>query len=722
MTDRQELLKQALHPVGEKRIQLMSTATNNPLFFISNAELPKNPEEMINFQSCFVSAEEQRYVYQKDLAKEISETNNTANGQIRHIENCFLEQSIAMESDMKRIENYLVEFIKKLVERYKEGIRAKLKEANEVNLKPMFDLRGRITEMQTEGVDLIKTLTGSLFPNTVLNEEKKVQIQQDLNKVQKYYEDIKRIKNIAINFSFDQLVVNWGLTENDLKQALSTTRNDIHDSFEKTFSNMDFINSVIARPEKLVSGMEESESLQVYRATEYKALTESKIKPIGAYELSKHTSHHIHSSCLLNENVIITGHSDCTFKIWGLNTDFFNSKAITSKKNTLQKSHKLEDLKERKLPFKILFTSNNSYHKHYVTAICAYERSYDLKTLLITGDGIGNFQCCYINYEKPSRRVMNVIEFFKVDNAHTRLITHIERYKLTDIIFFASQDCTVSAWNITKKIMLIKFGQHENAVQGFQFIHNYNMIATYSNEELKMWTIEDPKRGESEQGIGARKEVSQYDSNTVQPETSKEDTLSVTLEKEIALFSDQAQPIISYYQKCFSTNFSHDYLLFVTSGADIKVLNVLSGEYVGEIEGAHFKGTLNFGLICDESSSSSLKETQAKIKSKVEEHDLVNFYKNPNAVLHEEFSNSDDDPLFDEFVELLNSYLLVSVSNKEKIKLWKFEDGTSKNVSTENSMGGICDNMIHFVKYKNKGLVMIVTGQTSNKAELFQIS
>ena len=197
----------------------MSTATNNPLFFISNAELPKNPDEMINFQNCFVSADELKYVYLKDLAKEISETQNTAAAQIRHIENSFLEQTIAMESDMKRVENYLVDFIKKLVEKYKEGIKAKLSEANQINLRPMFEIRDKILEMKTEGSELIRKLNSNLFPQIVLTEEKKVSLQQDLNQIQQYYEEIKKVKNVANNVSFEQLVVNWNLPEDDLKTA-----------------------------------------------------------------------------------------------------------------------------------------------------------------------------------------------------------------------------------------------------------------------------------------------------------------------------------------------------------------------------------------------------------------------------------------------------------------------------------------------------------------------
>ena len=257
----------------------------------------------------------------------------------------------------------------------------------------------------------------------------------------------------------------------------------------------------------------------------------------------------------------------------------------------------------------------------------------------------------------------SVTEFFKVDNAHGKLITHIDRFKKTDTIFLSSHDMSISVWNIMEKVNILRFGNHSNAVQGFQFIDNFNMIATFSNEELKIWNIESSAQDTLEVDIQARKEMSYYDnskSSQRQP-TSRPDetsrTLTVSMHKDIALFSDQAQPILSYYQKCFSTNFAYDYLLFVTSGADIKLLNILSGDYVGEIEGAHFKGTLNFGVICDESTSSSLKETLAVIKSKIEKQDLMNFYKNPDQVMNEDNSNTDDDPLFDQFVELLNCYL-----------------------------------------------------------------
>ena len=51
-------------------------------------------------------------------------------------------------------------------------------------------------------------------------------------------------------------------------------------------------------------------------------------------------------------------------------------------------------------------------------------------------------------------------------------------------------------------------------------------------------------------------------------------------------------------------------------------------------------------------------KTLSTIKSKMEGSDLMTFYKNPDqVVMNEDLSNSDDDPLFDQFVELLNCYL-----------------------------------------------------------------
>lgn len=50
--------------------------------------------------------------------------------------------------------------------------------------------------------------------------------------------------------------------------------------------------------------------------------------------------------------------------------------------------------------------------------------------------------------------------------------------------------------------------------------------------------------------------------------------------------------------------------------------------------------------------------------------------------------------------------------------MWKFDHGASKLISQENVLGGHSDNLIMFAKTKSKDLVVISTGNCSNKAEL----
>ena len=65
--DRLEKLKQVLHPISEKKVQMICTATNNPLFFISSTnQNPHDPSQLEEPTSHFVSAEEFRYVYLKN--------------------------------------------------------------------------------------------------------------------------------------------------------------------------------------------------------------------------------------------------------------------------------------------------------------------------------------------------------------------------------------------------------------------------------------------------------------------------------------------------------------------------------------------------------------------------------------------------------------------------------------------------------------------------------
>ena len=150
--------------------------------------------------------------------------------------------------------------------------------------------------------------------------------------------------------------------------------------------------------------------------------------------------------------------------------------------------------------------------------------------------------------------------------------------------------------------------------------------------------------------------------------------------------------------RIFSTNLKHDYLLFVSLASDIKILNMKTGKYIGDIDGAHFKGTYNYGMIVN-----------AGLQGKLE--DLYDSYE----------GNYTDSKYMDLIVEQLNHYLMISSSIKDKIKIWKFDDGLSAPISQANCIGGTLDQSITVLYTASKDLCALVMGNASNKVELFKL-
>ena len=171
--------------------------------------------------------------------------------------------------------------------------------------------------------------------------------------------------------------------------------------------------------------------------------------------------------------------------------------------------------------------------------------------------------------------------------------------------------------------------------------------------------------------------------------------------------------------KLFSSNYKNDFLLFVSINSDIKIMNVRDGDYIGDIDGAHFKGTTNYGLMVNSSLSSRLKETFINIERAI---------KNAQASNREKGGGDDEDEeeidvdLLELFVEQLNEYMLVTCSSKDKVKIWKFEEGISTHLAQDNCLGGTLDNLIFILKTRTKDVVIATTGNCSNKIELFSLT
>lgn len=90
-----------------------------------------------------------------------------------------------------------------------------------------------------------------------------------------------------------------------------------------------------------------------------------------------------------------------------------------------------------------------------------------------------------------------------------------------------------------------------------------------------------------------------------------------------------------------SSNYKGDYILFISIGSSIKFYNVINGSFIGGIDGAHYKGALNFGLVINSGlvNENYLKTVLKKIEQKVR-HGLVKYL--PNKITCSKFVDFDN--------------------------------------------------------------------------------
>lgn len=126
-----EKLKNALHPITSKKIEVVYTAADNCLFYISpsvDSVTPKKNnnfngeyEEVVQNKEYIITADEFQEIYLKSVANEIQDLSNNVNAQVNHMNNHRDNQLIDLESDMLFVENKLIDTVKLLCKKYKEA-------------------------------------------------------------------------------------------------------------------------------------------------------------------------------------------------------------------------------------------------------------------------------------------------------------------------------------------------------------------------------------------------------------------------------------------------------------------------------------------------------------------------------------------------------------------------------------------------------------------------
>jgi WD40 repeat protein len=332
-----------------------------------------------------------------------------------------------------------------------------------------------------------------------------------------------------------------------------------------------------------------------------------------------------------------------------------------------------------------------------VTALCAFDRSVDKRKMLISGDASGEMIVSEVSYHLITGKIERVDILFK-RRSHTGQITKIEKFSQDDIVVTSSYDNSIMFWDIEREQKLLHLTEHDQPVQCFQFVDDFNYLVSATKQDLIIWNVtcdvapaQALPSSDKESGSSPRKDNS---STAMTRFSLKAKVLNaINVEEKGSTFANA---------RVFSTNLRFDYICFVSVASDIKLLNVLTGKYIGDIDGAHYKGTSNFGVLLNSGPTSKIKTTLSKL----------------NQVL----STGTQKDMLALFVEQLNDYIVLSCSVKDKLRAWKFDDAFSSPISQANCLGGYLDAHIYATTNRTGEVCLLVCGNCSNKIEIFTLS
>ena len=698
-SDIAEKMKNILCPIHNKKIQFLNLELNPTLFFICADCLTKNKRYCMEKMDFFVSIEDFRNVYLLKMKKELDLIRDSIGTHVIHIDNHIKNGEVSIEDDFEKMIKTLTNYLKLILRGYKTNLTNKYREANKMNMRALENLKLQIDQMLDEGNGIISrlniTMNRQIENSTVLQ----TLLQEFLERKREYQDSVDQLKLLSTSFSFKDLICEYKMDEQKFEHLMKEMKDHLNAVFFKHLGSEDFREEVIQKSNKSIKEMK-LESKNLFEAPDFDKLKKAKLSLVGAFQTSKHSSHHILAATNLNNSFLVTGHSDSTFKVWYLNPGYFQTPfSNPSVKTVTAKDLVEEDFAKAKKssgpkPFELVFVSHTEeFHKHYVTALCSFDRTSDKRKILCSGDAGGELVVSEIAYHPVNAKLERVDVIFKRRSQNGQ-ISKIDKFSNDDIIVTASFDGSMIFWDIEREQKLMHLTEHDEPIQSFQFMDDYNYLCSATKRDMVIWSItSEEKNGNASPG--------KKEDKSEEPASDQESKylLKAKIVNSIDFESKGATFMTS---KIFGTNLRYDYLLLVSVGSDIKLLNILKGKYIGDIDGAHFKGTTNFGIILNSGQNSKLKGTLGRV----------------NQVLQS--GNQKD--LLNLFVEQLNDYLVLSCSSKDKLRVWKFDDAYSSPVAQASSLGGVLDSQIFVFNTRSGDVALLVCGSCSNKIEVFTLN
>lgn len=132
------------------------------------------------------------------------------------------------------------------------------------------------------------------------------------------------MKLLSSSFSAKDIECEYVLDKQKYNGLVSRLKERLGQGLAGVLGNEEFRDEVVRKPIKTIKDIK-ARSTPVFEASKFEELKSSALSYLGGFEMSKHASHHVLSSCLINGAYLATGHADSTLRIWQLNPLYFDT-------------------------------------------------------------------------------------------------------------------------------------------------------------------------------------------------------------------------------------------------------------------------------------------------------------------------------------------------------------------------------------------------------------
>lgn len=663
-----------------KRVQFFCTAEQCPKTLICSDCLVNDKDHVAIHLDGFSSTEDYKNKVIYTMIQKFEESLLKVTNQISIINNNIEDVNATFIKEINDLQAKTVATVNEYFSNLKEKMRGLIDMKFENYLVSLQDLENELKESKTNSELFLQNLKSFLdtdFENGNIEEQirffnrKKFFDRSLIGRVDNMLNFIAENSKLSDNKQITKLT--FKIDEAKLTKTSEDIMNILRNTFERHFEQNEMIKDLVSKPAFTINRLSQT----YFTVSDQKKFIElDNFDKLNSFELTTHVSQKISCLVVMDNKYIVTGLNDRNYKIWYI---------VPNRFNMAMKSFIKGDV-----PFQVIMESPQGIHENFVCAL-EYIKINSNAYRILSGDMNGFLNI--IDYEIREGKVSSS-KIIKSFPANEYKIVSIVYVPISETIAIGDSKSTIGFWTSDRFNLngVVRTKEPRNMVN-FIFVNNYNYVCLMTEEgELYSWK----PRYTSSADLGKTKLHALYDAQSL--ELKGFDThLKVAFENN----GPQKKSF-----NVFSTNYRGDYMVFVSDGFCLKVLSLFNGDTITQVDGAHYKGISSLYFMVNNSTESQIYRTLNIIE---------------NEHMHKP-EGSMDKSIKKYYADLLNCFKIITISNKEFIRIWMFKDLEAKLLDQEAHPGGSYGKSVFHVQNNRNENYLVTCGRNSNKVFVYSLN